>query len=129
MARLWPGDSRLRSQLAVVVLAILFRLLVGRARWQRLMSTVPLFGALWQSTGVAEWSGLLSVLLRHEIPLPNALRLAGTRHPQRAHWPGVAAAGRRRGTRSIAVPVDVFAIVNFPPRSFRWWSGASTRGR
>jgi type II secretory pathway component PulF len=59
------------------VLVVVYRVIGGRARWQRLMSTLPLLGALWQSTGVAEWSGLLSVLLKHEIPLPDALRLAG----------------------------------------------------
>jgi len=63
--------------LALTLLAMLLRLVLGRARWQRLMSTMPLFGKLWSAIGVAEWSGLLSVLLRHEITLPQALRLAG----------------------------------------------------
>ena len=36
--------------LVVIVLAVMYRILAGRARWQRLMSTLPLFGALWQST-------------------------------------------------------------------------------
>lgn len=63
--------------LAVLLLAVLFRIVAGRARWQRLTSTLPLFGALWRSMGMAEWSGLLSVLLRHQVPLPSALRLAG----------------------------------------------------
>ena len=63
--------------LAIGLLAVMYRVIAGRARWERLLITVPLFGAMWQSTAVADWSGLLSVLLRHEIPLPDALRMAG----------------------------------------------------
>ncbi|MHB8969845.1 MAG: type II secretion system F family protein [Pirellulaceae bacterium] len=63
--------------LGFLFVAAMYRLIAGRARWQHLLSTLPLFGAMWQSTAVAEWSGLLSVLLKHQIPLPEALRLAG----------------------------------------------------
>ena len=62
--------------LAAVLLAALYRLLGGRARWRRLLATIPLFGSLWHWTGVAEWLGLVSVLLKHQVPLPEALRLA-----------------------------------------------------
>jgi type II secretory pathway component PulF len=61
---------------AVCAIAI-YRLLVGSPRFRRLISTVPLIGPLFHWTGVAEWLGLMSVLTRHEIPLPEALRLAG----------------------------------------------------
>ena len=64
------------------------RLIAGRARWQHLISTLPLFGALWQSTAVAEWSGLMSILLKHQISLPDALRLAG-HGIQNAHIGGI----------------------------------------
>ncbi len=63
--------------LGFLALVILYRLLAGRARWQRLISTMPLFGGLSQATAIAEWTGLLNVLLKHEVPLPDALRLAG----------------------------------------------------
>jgi type II secretory pathway component PulF len=63
--------------LALVILALLYRLLGGAARWRRLLAAMPLFGVLWLWTGVAEWAGLLSVLLRHQVPLPEALRWAG----------------------------------------------------
>ncbi len=61
----------------MIAVAILYRTLGGAIRWRRLLSTMPLFGALWHWTGVAEWAGLLSVLLRHQVPLPEALRWAG----------------------------------------------------
>ncbi|MHB0956960.1 MAG: type II secretion system F family protein [Pirellulaceae bacterium] len=63
--------------LGFLALLVLVRLLAGRARWQRLTSTMPLFGGLWQATAIAEWAGLLNVLLKHRMPLPEALRLAG----------------------------------------------------
>ena len=94
--------------LGFLALVILYRLIAGRARWQRLISTMPLFGGLWQATAVAEWPGLLNVLLKHEIPLPDALRLAG--HGMRnAYIGGVSlAAGRRCGARPVAFAADVF---------------------
>lgn len=57
--------------------AAVYRIAVGRARWQRLLATMPLLGTVWHWSAVAEWASLLSVLLRREIPLPEALRLAG----------------------------------------------------
>jgi type II secretory pathway component PulF len=63
--------------LLVVAVAAAYRLLAGRVRWHRLASAFPLLGPLWHWSGVAEWSGLVSVLLRHEVPLPEALRLSG----------------------------------------------------
>ncbi len=65
--------------LLVVGLLLLFllRLLGGERRWCRLRATMPILGGLWRWTATAEWSGLLSVLLRHQVPLPEALRSAG----------------------------------------------------
>jgi type II secretory pathway component PulF len=63
------------SFLALVVL-VLFRLLAGAARWRRSLTTIPLLGMLWYWIGVMEWSRLLAVLLRRQLPLPEALELA-----------------------------------------------------
>jgi type II secretory pathway component PulF len=49
----------------------------GRVGYVRLMATLPFFGPLWSWSGFAEWCGLLSVLVKNRIPLPEALRLAG----------------------------------------------------
>ena len=56
--------------------AAIVRLRVGRAGWQRLIAATPIFGPLSRWSSVAEWSGLLGLLLEHHIPLPEALRLA-----------------------------------------------------
>jgi type II secretory pathway component PulF len=53
-----------------------YRLLYGRAAWLRFVSTVPVLGPLSLWSGVAQWCGLLSVLIKYQIPLPEALRLA-----------------------------------------------------
>jgi len=57
--------------------AVVIRMRRGRAGWLRLVATVPLLGPLSRWSGFAEWSSLLSVLTRNQIPLPEALRLAG----------------------------------------------------
>jgi len=65
--------------LAVVVLmaVALVRFSGSRAGWLRVGKVVPLFGPLWRWSGLAEWSGLMSVLIRRQIPLSEALELAG----------------------------------------------------
>ena len=77
----WWRDTGWRilgpAMLGFLTVVSLYRLIAGRARWQRLISTMPLFGGLSQATAIAEWPGLLNVLLKHEVPLPDALRLAG----------------------------------------------------
>ena len=64
------------AMLGVVGCAILYRLLAGKARWQYLLATMPILGRLSHAIALAEWSGLMSVLLKQRIPLPEALRLA-----------------------------------------------------
>ena len=62
---------------SLLLLMVILRLVGGARRWCLLRGTLPFLGALWRWTGAAEWSGLLSVLLRHQVPLPEALRCAG----------------------------------------------------
>ena len=69
----WVGGSLA----ALFVAVVLVRVLVGRVRWWRLISTLPLIGPLWYWSGIAEWTSLMSVLLKHQLRLPDALRLAG----------------------------------------------------
>lgn len=62
--------------------ALLVRLAMGPVTWLRLISTMPMIGRMSYWSGMAEWTGLLSVLVRHDVPLPEALRLsaAGVRN-------------------------------------------------
>jgi type II secretory pathway component PulF len=48
----------------------------GRAVWERVRKTIPVFGPLWHWAALAEWSNLLSVLIRQRVPLCEALRLS-----------------------------------------------------
>lgn len=43
----------------------------------RIFAAFPLVGPLWHGLAVAEWSRVMSILLRHGVPVGNALRLAG----------------------------------------------------
>ena len=61
---------------AVVVGAMLFRLLGGAARWRRAVSNLPLVGVLWHWCGVAELARLMAVLVEDGVPLATSLRLA-----------------------------------------------------
>jgi len=61
---------------AAVIGCVALRLVGGAARWRRVIATVPLVGALWHWTGVAELARLLAALIEQRVPLPEALRLA-----------------------------------------------------
>ncbi len=61
---------------AVVCLGI--RLFGGRVLWTRFVSGLPVFGALWHWSGVAEFARLLKTLLARQVPLPEALQLVST---------------------------------------------------
>jgi type II secretory pathway component PulF len=78
---LWWGDTGIWlfgvAVLLVIVLAASFRIMAESAGWHRLLGTMPLFGAVWQASGIAQWMGLLRVLLKYGMTLPEALRLAG----------------------------------------------------
>lgn len=79
-AVLWWGDVGVWMLLGMAIVVVsglaATRWTVGRARWRRILITVPVLGPLWQWSGAARFAGLLSALLRYEIPLPEALRLA-----------------------------------------------------
>ena len=62
--------------LGLLAVAVGVRMIVGPAKWARLISTIPIFGPLWYWSGLAEWCSLLSVLVKHQIALPEALRFA-----------------------------------------------------
>ena len=49
---------------------------IGAGSWQRLLATLPVMGPIWHWSGLMEWSSLLGVLIRYQVPLPLALRLA-----------------------------------------------------
>lgn len=59
-----------------VVLALVAKLALPRALQQRLIAVVPLFGALFHWTGVAQATRALAHLIQQEVPLPEALRLS-----------------------------------------------------
>jgi type II secretory pathway component PulF len=67
----------------VLLLGVLFfRVVVrstalGRVLWARLIYSVPIIGTLLRSARLMSFTELLAILIDHEIPLPEAFRLAG----------------------------------------------------
>lgn len=59
-----------------IVACIVLRIVLGRAGWLKVKSNIPIVGPLSYWTGLAEWCSLLSVLVKHRIPLPEALQLS-----------------------------------------------------
>ncbi|MDP6720983.1 MAG: type II secretion system F family protein, partial [Pirellulaceae bacterium] len=82
----WWRDVGLWVALAIVVCgavaAMFTRQIIGSTAWLRLIATMPIVGRMSFWSGMAEWTGLMSVLVHHEVPLPEALRLsaAGVRN-------------------------------------------------
>jgi type II secretory pathway component PulF len=71
------GWFTVTSLISIVIAIGVLRFAIGGARWQWLVSTLPIIGPLWSWSGAAGFSRLLAVLVDNEIPLPEALNLAG----------------------------------------------------
>ncbi len=74
----WWRDTGVWILLVAVLLAtglaLVYRHRCGPAGWARLLASFPLFGPLLHFRGLAEWSSLMSVLIKNQVPLPDALR-------------------------------------------------------
>ena len=77
----WACDAGSRiilsAALVAVAAAIALRFIGGRAGWSLVVTSLPIIGLPWHWTGVAEMLRCLGLFLEHQIPLPEALRLAG----------------------------------------------------
>lgn len=76
--------TRTRGLQVVTLIAILavigyaaFRLSMGPAERRMLISSIPMFGPLLRWTSLAEFCHLTGLLVESEMPLPEALELAG----------------------------------------------------
>jgi type II secretory pathway component PulF len=75
------------QRLVLPVLVVFFGLLVvrqllrltawGRRLWARWIYAIPIAGTLTRSARLAAFTDLLAILIDHEVPLPEAFRLAG----------------------------------------------------
>jgi type II secretory pathway component PulF len=77
---LWAAESGSRILMSMIgvgaVSVVVLRLVGGAAGWSLLVTNMPLIGLPWHWTGVAEMLRMLSLLVEHRVPLPEALRLA-----------------------------------------------------
>ena len=60
---------------ALVVIVIAVRLIFGRSGWMRFVAAIPILGTLVHFAGVSQMLRLLAILLRQQMPLPQALEL------------------------------------------------------
>jgi type II secretory pathway component PulF len=75
------------QRVVIPILAVVFGLLVlrqilrltawGRRQWARWIYAIPIAGTLTRSARLAAFTDLLAILIDHELPLPEAFRLAG----------------------------------------------------
>jgi len=73
----WSGAGWVLVAVAVVFAGIAaIRLRRRGGSWFALTAAFPLVGPLWYWSALAEWCGLVRLLIEHRIPLPEALRLA-----------------------------------------------------
>jgi type II secretory pathway component PulF len=61
----------------IVVRQVLHRTAWGRRLWARWIYAIPIAGTLTRSARLAAFTDLLAILIDHELPLPEAFRLAG----------------------------------------------------
>lgn len=78
---LWVGRFALPiigiGATAIAILLLLLRFAGGRVVWSWCVNQTPLLGKLWHWSGVAEALRVLAILIEHQMPLPEALRLTG----------------------------------------------------
>jgi type II secretory pathway component PulF len=70
----WPG---LVAVLVLCFVVWVLDLLLNRSIRSSLVGRIPLVGGVWRWTSLAEFFHLLALLLEGEVPMPEALRLAG----------------------------------------------------
>lgn len=63
--------------IGTVVLFAVGRLALNASTRRSLLAGVPVVGAVWRNSSLAEFSHLLALLLECEVPLPEALQLTG----------------------------------------------------
>jgi type II secretory pathway component PulF len=77
----WVSDAALPGLIVgiatLVIGLLLLRLCGGREALSQFMGALPLFGKLWYWSGSAEGLRAIGLLVENQIPLPEALALAG----------------------------------------------------
>ena len=71
----WP--ALLIVVVAIAVLWLVLRVVLKPPDRRSLATKIPVIGGVWRYTSWAEFCHLLALLLESELPLPEALRLAG----------------------------------------------------
>lgn len=62
----------------ITALLIGLRCIGGRVTWARFLSGIPVLGTLFHLAGVSQMLRLMEVMLSHDMPLPEAMRLTSS---------------------------------------------------
>ncbi len=109
-----------------VAVALLVRKIVGPAAWLRCLATMPVAGRVSFWSGLAEWTGLMGVLIHQDVPMPEALRLSagGVRNAYVGSIASALAAEAERGSsfsEAMAnnghVPASLVPVVRWGERT------------
>jgi type II secretory pathway component PulF len=125
-----PVEFVLLPPLALLLAIVLGKLCLrgtegGRRAWARLVYSIPLVGALIRSSRLAAFTNLLSILVEHAVPLPDAFRLAGdaSSDPLMAHAARYVEHDLREG-RSLGEAMRNRRLV---PELIAWMTGLGER--
>jgi type IV pilus assembly protein PilC len=76
---IWAAEAGSRILLGIVTVTalsvVLLRVVGGATGWSLIVTSMPIIGLPWHWSSVAEALRLLSLLVEHRVPLPEALRL------------------------------------------------------
>jgi type IV pilus assembly protein PilC len=114
---------------AVIVTQVVLRTSVtGRLHWAHVVYAVPTIGTLIRSARLAGFTELLAILVDHELPLPEAFRLAGA-----ATSDPIMAAAARQVEHDLAQGMPLGAVMRerrLVPELIAWMtSWGEQRGR
>jgi type II secretory pathway component PulF len=104
-SRLFAVGWRVYVEVAIgaAVFLVLAHVVMGSDARRALLSGIPVLGAVWKNTSMAEFCHLLSLLLGCEVPLPEALRLTGD---------GVCDTSARRACQQMTRQVEAGATLS-----------------
>jgi type II secretory pathway component PulF len=79
VACIWMSTTGARMAMvlvSVLVLGLAPLLLLRKTVWlERMFYELPVLGPMWRWQGLVEFANLMEILLAHQVPLPEALRL------------------------------------------------------
>lgn len=99
VARVFQQSWRILLEMVIglALLWLVLRFVLGKSVRRSLASGIPVIGSVWWNSSMAEFCHLLALLLESQVPLPEALNLAGS---------GIGDAQFGRAGRAMAIDIN-----------------------